>query len=64
VDPSTADSGTIVATEVQVDAKRLHVVLSDEREISVPLVWFPRLHRATPQQRQRWELIGRGIGLN
>jgi hypothetical protein len=61
---STADSGTILATDVKVDTERLHVALSDGREISVPLVWFPRLHNATPQQRQHWELIGRGIGLH
>jgi hypothetical protein len=61
---STADSGTILATDVKVDAERLHVALSDGREISVPLAWFPRLHKATPQQRQHWELIGRGIGLH
>jgi hypothetical protein len=61
---STADSGTILATDVNVDAERLHVALSDGREISVPLAWFPRLHKATPQQRQHWELIGRGIGLH
>jgi hypothetical protein len=61
---STADSGTILAIDVRVGAERLHVALSDGREISVLLDWFPRLYRATPQQRQHWELIGRGIGLH
>jgi hypothetical protein len=61
---STADRGTILATDVRIDAERLHVALSDGREISVPLAWFPRLHQATPDQRQHWELIGRGIGLH
>jgi hypothetical protein len=61
---STADSGTILATDVNVDVERLRVLLSDGREISVPLSWFPRLHRATPQQRQHWQLIGRGIGVH
>jgi hypothetical protein len=52
------------ATKVYFDAKRMHVCLSDGREISVPLDWFPRLHSATNEQRQGWELIGRGVGVH
>src|SRR5260370_41701042 len=48
------------ATNVYVDAERLHVRLSDGREISAPLRWFPRLQHATDEQRQQWELIGQG----
>ncbi|MFN8516771.1 MAG: DUF2442 domain-containing protein [Chloroflexia bacterium] len=58
-----ADKGTILATDVGFDAERLHVAPSDGREIGVPLDWFPRLQKATPQQREHWELIGHGIGL-
>ncbi len=61
---STADTGTVRATDVQFDAELLRVVLSDGRQISVPLAWFPRLVTATPQQRQQWELIGLGIGIH
>jgi hypothetical protein len=42
----------------------LHVVLADGREISVLLAWFPRLQKATPEQRKGWRLIGGGIGLH
>jgi hypothetical protein len=42
----------------------LRVVLADGREITVPLAWFPRLQRATPEQRKKWRLIGGGIGLH
>jgi hypothetical protein len=42
----------------------LRVVLADGREISVPLAWFPRLQKATPEQREGWRLIGGGIGLH
>lgn len=42
----------------------LIVRLSDGREISVPLEWFPRLRDATPEQRQNWRLITRGIGIH
>jgi len=52
------------ATDVYFDDKRLHVRLSDGREISAPLEWFPRLYRATNEQRQQWELIGRGVGIH
>lgn len=51
-----------VAVEFLADAFR--VVLDDGRELSVPLAWFPRLLHATPEQRQDWELIGRGEGLH
>ncbi len=42
----------------------LRVVLADGREISVPLVWSPRLLKATPEQRKEWRLIGGGIGIH
>jgi len=40
------------------------VRLSDGREVSVPLEWFPRLRDATPEQRKNWRLIARGIGIH
>ena len=55
---------TASATDVYFDEKRMHVRLADGREISVPLEWFPRLHHATDEQRQQWELIGRGVGIH
>ena len=55
---------TAYATGVSFDADRLRVYLADGREISVPLEWFPRLLHATNEQRQQWELIGRGVGLH
>lgn len=40
------------------------VHLEDGRSLTVPLDWFPRLRDATPEQRQRYELIGLGIGVH
>ena len=40
------------------------VELMDGRGISAPLDWFPRLHRATPEQRGNWQLAGAGFGLH
>lgn len=61
---SPADTATPLATAVVFDADLMHVALSDGRRLGVPLDWFPRLAGATPQQRQRWELIGRGVGIH
>jgi hypothetical protein len=42
----------------------LTVVLADGRRISTPLAWFPRLLHATPEQRQRYEILGDGVGIH
>ena len=61
---SIAETRTALATNVSFDADRLQVDLADGRRISAPLDWFPRLLQATPAQRRKWELIGRGIGIH
>src|ERR1051325_3786559 len=38
----------------------LTVDLADGRTIIVPLVWFPRLWHATPQERNRFDIFGGG----
>jgi hypothetical protein len=53
-----------LAVSVRTDENYLTVELSDARVISVPLVWFPRLFNATPEQRAEYRLIGRGSGIN
>lgn len=53
-----------IATDVSVSEHQLRVSLTDGREIAVPLVWFPRLLKATPTQRANWRLIGRGEGIH
>ncbi len=37
------------------------VDLSDGRTLGVPLAWFPRLLRAAPAQRERFEISRTGI---
>jgi Protein of unknown function (DUF2442) len=51
----------ISALNVTFDADTFAVELSDGRTIRVPLVWFPRLLHASPEQRQKYELSARGI---
>ena len=52
------------AVDVACTDDELIVTLVDGRRVSTPLAWFPRLVRATPQQRANWRLIGRGIGIH
>jgi len=55
---------TVLATDVRFDREMLQVLLSDGREIGVPLEWFPRLRDASPEQRGNWRLIGKGVGIH
>ena len=58
IEPDPAAGG------VKVTNAMLRIVLTDGRELSVPLAWFPRLRDATQEQRGHWELIGRGHGIH
>lgn len=42
----------------------LSVSLRDGRVISVPLVWYPRLLNAAPNQRSNWKIAGGGFGIH
>lgn len=65
VKPATSGSPTaVLATHVRFQDEALVVRLSDGREISAPLEWFPRLRDATDEQRQNWRFIARGIGIH
>ena len=52
------------AVDVSCTDDELIVTLVDGRKVSAPLEWFPRLLRATPEQRAKWRLIGGGVGLH
>jgi hypothetical protein len=52
------------AVDVTSIAEELVVTLADGRRVSAPLAWFPRLLRATPAQRAKWRLIGKGVGIH
>jgi len=54
----------IRARDARFTAEGMSVLLADGRTISVPLEWYPRLHRATPAQRANWRLIGEGHGIH
>jgi hypothetical protein len=50
--------------DVRCDDASLIVDLADGRTISVPLAWYPRLLRATTDQRANWEACGGGFGIH
>ena len=49
---------------VRCDDEHLWVTFADGRQLGVPLAYFPRLLRATPQQRANDELSGGGRGIH
>ncbi len=57
-------SSEALAEKVKVTSHVLIVSLVDGRKLEVPLVWFPRLYKATAAQRKQYKLIGRGIGIH
>ena len=61
---SAVEAINVLATDIRFDADRMHVQLSDGREIIVLLEWFPSLRNATDEQRNKWRLIGRGVGIH
>ena len=56
-------TSAVRATSVKVGRTHLEVSLNDGRAVRVPIAWFPRLAAATAEQRKRWRLIGRGVGI-
>ena len=54
----------INARSVRFEIGRMIVTLTDDREISVPIEWYPRLAHATPEPRSNWRLIGDGEGIH
>lgn len=52
------------AENVTVTDDTLSVDLSDGRTISVPLAWYPRLLRATAEERAEWRFVGNKEGIH
>lgn len=48
-------------TRVTFDDDMMWVALSDGRVLGVPLAWFPRLLRATREQREACRISRRGL---
>jgi len=54
----------VLASKVWFNKDMLYILLQDGREIGVPLLWFPRLRKATMDQLNSWRLIGNGVGIH
>ena len=52
------------AKRVWFDEANIWLELTDGRQLSVPLAYFPRLLHATGKQLQQYELSGGGTGIH
>ncbi len=52
------------AQNVSFSEDSLIVELLYGRTVSAPLLWFPKLAKATPEQLSNWELLGDGEGIH
>ena len=55
---------TALANAVKFRDEMMEVYLTDGRIISVPIIWFPLLYEATPEQRERYEIGSGGRSLH
>ncbi len=53
-----------IGVEARIDDVSLYVRLSDGRELTVPLAWFPRLAEGSLEARRNWRWIGGGVGIH
>jgi len=53
--------GNLRARAVEFTSTELVVTLADGRKIATPLDWYPRLLRASPSERTRFEIMPMGI---
>jgi Protein of unknown function (DUF2442) len=61
---SPSEIGAALAQHVTVTDDTIVVDLVDGRTVSVPISWYPRLAHATPRERSKRRLIGRGEGIH
>ena len=52
------------AMNVAVTDESLTIDLADDRTITVPIAWYPRLVYGTGQECNNWRLIGDGEGIH
>jgi hypothetical protein len=61
---STIEIEIPAVLDVAITSDTLTVELEDGRTLSVPLAWYPRLVHASPEERNNWRVIGRGLGIH
>ena len=55
---------SVRANKLAFDCDTMWVELDDGRSLGVPLAWFPRLMRATAEQRENYRIGYSGNGLH
>lgn len=53
-----------LAEQVEFTEHDMVVSLVDGRNLTIPLVWFPRLANASASQLQNYEILGDGEGIH
>jgi hypothetical protein len=61
---NTVGTGEPRIVAIKVTDESITAELADGRTVSVPLAWSWRLSDATPEQRNRFEIIGAGEGVH
>ncbi len=52
------------AHRVWFDNDNIWILFTDGRQLAVPYAYFPRLQKATPAQREKFQMSGGGLGLH
>jgi Protein of unknown function (DUF2442) len=55
-------SAKVLAPKVWFGKDMLYLLIQDGREFWIPLLWFPRLRKASQEQFNEWRLIGNDVG--
>ncbi len=50
--------------KISIGDDKITAEITDGRVISVPIAWFPRLAKATPQQLKNFEISPSGYGIH
>ncbi len=64
MDILSVKTSEVMATNIWFDSEMMRIRLLDGREISIPLEWFPKLREATIEQRMKWRMIDKGVGIH
>jgi hypothetical protein len=51
-------------TGVRIDENTICAIMSDGREVSIPIAWFPRLAGASHAQLNKYEISPGGYGIH
>jgi hypothetical protein len=55
---------TALAQSITFADDMMHVAMTDGRVLSVPIIWFPALHKAKPEQLAKYEIGAGGRSLH